>query len=186
MVPASHLVAEPLVLRPWQATDVEAMSRAVEESVEHLRPWMPWVAVEPLSRAQRLDLIEAFGARWDAGVEFVYGMFLDGIPVGGCGLRTGTGDGALEIGYWVHIGHVGRGFATAAARRLTDAAFALAEVDRVEIHHDRANRASRRVPEKLAYEFVGERRDAITAPGEVGIDCAWRMRRGAWTVGGPR
>ena len=146
---------------------------------------MPWAADEPLSRAQRVELIESFHQRWLAGEELVYGMFLDGLPVGGCGLRSASDGARLDIGYWVHVAHVGRGFATAAARRLTDAAFALAEVDVVEIHHDRANQASRRVPEKLGYELVGERADEICAPGEVGIDCAWRMLRFRWDVGGP-
>jgi RimJ/RimL family protein N-acetyltransferase len=75
---------------------------------------------------------------------------------------------------------VRRGIATAAARLLTDTAFALPGVEYVEIHHDRANAASRAVPRRLGYELVGERPDPREAPAEVGIDCTWRIARAAW------
>jgi len=50
----------------------------------------------------------------------------------------------------------------------------------VEIHHDKANIASGRVPEKLGYTFVAETQDSVTSPGEVGIDCGWRMEAANW------
>ena len=37
-------------LRHWRAEDAEAQARAIEESLDHLRPWMPWAADEPKPR----------------------------------------------------------------------------------------------------------------------------------------
>ena len=70
----------------------------------------------------------------------------------------------LEIGYWVAVDQVRQGFATLAAAGLTDAGFGLPGIERVEIHHDRANDVSGRVPSRLG--FTRLREDAVepTAP----------------------
>jgi len=100
--------------------------------------------------------------------------------VGGTGLTRRGDQPSLEIGYWVDVDHQGHGHATRAARLLTTAAFALGRVTTVEIHHDRANVRSGRVPARLGYQFMGEHPDEKVAPGEVGIDCTWRMTRQEW------
>lgn len=168
-----------LVVRRWQVDDAAALHEAVTESVEHLRPWMPWIAEEPLTLERRRELI----AGWQSGSgarDRVYGMFVDGEAVGGCGLHARIGRGGLEIGYWVRVGRTGRGYATAASRRLTDIAFGQPDIDRVEIRHDATNIASSRVPAKLGYERVGEVRRPPVAPSETGVDHVWRVTRAAW------
>jgi ribosomal-protein-serine acetyltransferase len=180
VVAPERLVDGELELRPWRLQDVDVLAVAVTRSVEHLRPWMAWIAHEPLSREQRLELIEVWAAAREAGGEANYGMWIGEQPVGGCGLIPRIGAGGLEIGYWVHVDWTGRGLATRAARLLTAAAFELSGIDRVEIHHDRANVTSRRVPEKLGFTLVGEEVDTTGAPGESGIECRWRMSRHEW------
>ena len=67
--------------------------------------------------------------------------------------------------------------ATEAVRALSHLAFALDGITHVEIHHDAANVASRRVPEKVGFTRVGARADRVRAPGEVGIEVVWRLTR---------
>lgn len=165
----------PLILRRWAPSDLEAMERAVAESLDHLRPWMPWAANEPLSREARAGLLDTFARQWETGEAFGYALLLDDVVVGGFGLEARIGEGGLEIGYWIHVAWTGRGLATLATRALTDAALALPGVDRVEIHHDKANTASRRIPEKLGYVLVAEVPDEVAAPAESGIECQWRV-----------
>jgi len=169
-----------MVLRLWGAEDVAAMAAAVSESLEHLRPWMPWAVEEPRTTESRRKLVADFERAWDAGGDAVYGAFHDGVVVGGCGLHRRGGPSVLEIGYWVHVDHTGEGLATEMAAALTEAAFGTEGIERVEIHHDRANRASRAVAERLGFTFVGERPDAVAAPGEEGVDCTWAMTRDEW------
>jgi RimJ/RimL family protein N-acetyltransferase len=102
------------------------------------------------------------------------------LVVGGAGLIRRISPGGLEIGYWVHRDHTGRGFATAAAGRLTTIGLSLSNVTHIEIHHDKANEASGRVPSKLGYVMVGEEPDEIAAPGETGLSLIWRMERDDW------
>ena len=91
---------------------------------------------------------------------------------------------ALEIGYWVHAAFLRRGIATEAVRRLCAEAFDDEAVQRVEIHHDRANFASGRVAAAAGFELVGERPDERKAPGEEGIECVWRLERARYARAG--
>jgi ribosomal-protein-serine acetyltransferase len=169
-----------LTLRRWIQEDAEKLDRAVTESVEHLRPWMPWVAQEPLPINERRALINGWEQERLAGGDVVMGIFIDGAVAGGCGLHRRIGPGGVEIGYWTARSFLRRGTAAAAARLLTDAAFACSEIMRVEIHHDQANQASAGVPRKLGFELVREVHDEVQAPGETGVSCEWQMTRGDW------
>jgi RimJ/RimL family protein N-acetyltransferase len=66
------------------------------------------------------------------------------------------------------------------ARALTDAAFTVADIERVEIHHDKANAASGGVPARLGYTLLGEWDDEPLAPADVGIECRWAVSRDEW------
>lgn len=173
--PPEWLEAGRLRLRRLGPDDAERLDAAVTASLEHLRPWMPWAAEEPAGLDRRRQLLGRWAAAFDAGEEFVYGAFDGDELVGVFGLHRRLGPDGLEIGYWVHVDHVGRGVATTAAGALTDCALALEGVERVEIHHDRANRRSGRVPAKLGYRLVAQRPDDVSAPGEEGVECVWRV-----------
>jgi ribosomal-protein-serine acetyltransferase len=167
-------------LRRLEVDDAPLLHAAVVASTEHLRPWMPWIAAEPQTLQQRRDLISAWEHRWEQGGDATFGIFTGRLLVGGCGLHRRVGPRGLEIGYWVHVGHVGRGYATKAAALLTTAAFSDPEVGFVEIHHDKANVRSAGVPRRLGFTMLGERPDEISAPGEVGVDCQWQVSRHDW------
>jgi ribosomal-protein-serine acetyltransferase len=173
-----------LLLRRWVPEDAEALGRAVAESTEHLRPWMAWIAEEPLGLERRREMIAEWERDWAQGGDVLIGVFADdGRIAGGCGLHRRVGPDGLEIGYWTHVDFLRRGLATRAARMLTDAAFGLPEITRVEIHHDRANRASAGVPRKLGFEWLGESPDAPEAPADEGIEWRWRMEKERWREG---
>jgi ribosomal-protein-serine acetyltransferase len=170
-----------LSLRRWVLGDADALNAAVFASLDHLRPWMPWVKFEPLTPDARRDLIRDWESAWEAGGDLVLGAFDGDAIVGGCGLHLRSGPAAMEIGYWVHVAHVRLGYATEMSEALTNLAFGIDEIDRVEIHHDKANVASAGVPRGLGFELLGEAPDEISAPGEIGIDCAWVVTRDIWT-----
>jgi RimJ/RimL family protein N-acetyltransferase len=172
-----------LVLRRWVPDDAEMLGRAVAESAEHLRPWMAWIAEEPVPLERRRERIAEWDEEWSRGGDVVLGVFVDGQVAGGCGLHHRIGPGGLEIGYWIHVTFLGRGLATRVARMLTEAAFNVPGITRVEIHHDKANRASAGVPRKLGFEWLGESRDEPEAPSDLGVEWRWRMEKGAGPAG---
>ena len=164
-----------VVLRRYGLDDLDALHTAIEESRDHLRPFMPWADG---TRADTSDFLATALDDWDTGTNFNYGI-VDGddIVLGGCGLHARLGSGALEIGYWLRAGATRRGVVTTATRALTDAAFALPDVDRVEIHCDEANVRSAAVPRRLGYRLDRIENDQISAPGDLGRSMIWVKRR---------
>lgn len=172
-----------LVLRGWVEDDAEALHAAIAASLEHLRPWMPWVAHEPKTLAERRELMRAWERERLAGGDELYAIELDGRVAGSVGLHRRVGPGGFEIGYWTRAGQTGRGVMTAAVTELTDRAFARPSTDRLEIHHDIANLASGRVPAKAGFTHVEDRPpDREAAPADSGTERVWRLTRRAWAA----
>ncbi|MGA0893092.1 MAG: GNAT family N-acetyltransferase, partial [Ilumatobacteraceae bacterium] len=144
--PPEQVTVDGITVRRWRVDDAVGLHEIIIASVEHLRPWMPWVAGEPLVVADREALLSAWVDDWDAGRGFTFAVTdATGALLGSCGLhRRGDTDG-LEIGYWVRAGRTGAGVATAVAGALVRAASCVDGIDHVEIHHDRDNVASGRV-----------------------------------------
>ncbi|MFD7411815.1 GNAT family N-acetyltransferase [Kitasatospora purpeofusca] len=156
-----------------------ALNAAVRADLDHLRPWLEWAAEAP-TLARTAELTEAGMAAWEAGTDFIYLVGLDAEPgrvIGSFGLHRRIGPGALEIGYWVGTEHVGRGIATASARALTGAAFALPGIHRVEIHCDPANTASAAVARRLGFRLDRTVDAPVRAPGETGRKQIWVQER---------
>jgi len=169
-----------LTLRRWKPEDAQVLGTAITENIDHLRPWMPWIAAEPQTLPNRVALINQWDTEWERGGDVVIGAFLDGAVVGSSGLHRRRGPSVLEIGYWVHFAHIRNGYATEIAEALTTAALTVPGIERVEIHHDKANVASSGIPRRLGYTFADESPNAVLAPGEIGIDCRWVMPRQDW------
>ena len=173
-----------LTIRRWTPDDVTALRAAIEHSAELLRPWMSFMDAEPMSDGDRAAQIEGWERERQLGGGAFYGMFVGDEVIGGCLLHRRAGPDIVGVGYWLHAHHVGRGYAREAAAHLTTAALSVPGITRVEIHHDAANTASRRVPESLGFRFDGERPEERTAPGEIGVDVAWSTTASTWS--GPR
>jgi RimJ/RimL family protein N-acetyltransferase len=169
------VAAGPLLLRQMEPDDAVAIAAAVGNSLEHLRPWMPWATEDAADHRNQLARIVEAGEMWAAGSDFIYLMMAgDGRTlVGTIGLHRRVGDGGIEIGYWVSVDHLRRGYATEAARAMTSVALGLPGVRRVEIHCDEANVASAAVPRKLGYRLDRVETVEPDAPGEKGRRMIW-------------
>jgi RimJ/RimL family protein N-acetyltransferase len=173
--PPDGLRAGELLLRRMRVEDAGVLAATVGDSLDHLRPWMPWATPEAADHRTQLARIAEAGDMWEAGTDYIYSIFLvsDMTLVGTIGMHRRIGDGGIEIGYWIGAGYTRRGYATAAAGVLTWVAAALPGVSRVEIHCDEANVASAGVPRKLGYRL--DRIDTLEpeAPGERGRRMIW-------------
>jgi RimJ/RimL family protein N-acetyltransferase len=156
------------VIRCWEPRDAPLLKEAVDSSLEHLRHWMPWAHDEPQSLVEKVALLRVFRGNFDLGEDFVYGVFSadESEVLGGTGLHTRTGEGALEIGYWIRVSNVGRGLGTTVAAALTKVGIERGGVERIEIRVDPANEVSCRIPRRLGYREEGIlRRRLPTADG---------------------
>lgn len=151
--PAYRIKTERLVIRCWNPEDAPLLKDAIDASIEHLRPFMAWAFNEPEELEKKIERIRIQRAKFDRGEDFVFGVFSadERRVVGGTGLHPRVGEGALEIGYWVHADEINQGYATEVSAALTRAAFEVWGVRRMEIHCDPRNLASASVPRKLGY-----------------------------------
>jgi ribosomal-protein-serine acetyltransferase len=165
----------PVTLRRFRPEDVDALFRAVTESLDELRPWMPWAA--DYSRASAEEYLAGSVKDWDEGIAYNYAIVTGDALAGSIGLMTRCGPGGLEIGYWVRSAYAGRGLATAATAALVGQAFGLPGVDWVEIVHDELNVASGQIPRKLGFTEAGRRPLDLPSPSGTGTGVVWRLTR---------
>jgi RimJ/RimL family protein N-acetyltransferase len=155
--PAYRIETERLVVRCYQPSDAEMLAEAVAESVEHLKPWMPWAHAEPEPFQVKVDRVQRFRGEFDLGEDFIYAIFNkdESRLIGGTGLHTRLGAEQLEIGYWIHKDFTGQGLITESTAALVKVAFEIVWIHRIEIHCDPENLASASIPRKLGFTHEG-------------------------------
>ncbi|MCY3620344.1 MAG: GNAT family N-acetyltransferase [Gammaproteobacteria bacterium] len=144
-----------LLLRLPVARDARRFCKAVNESLPELRQWMPW-AVEPYDIQKARSFCEVATKNAEDGDDYSVLIVTKSRRriVGCCSIKAR--DWAVprfEIGYWLRTGAVGNGYATEAARALTELAFRSLAAERVEIRVDDRNARSYAIPERLGFEL---------------------------------
>jgi RimJ/RimL family protein N-acetyltransferase len=166
--PAYRIETARISLRCLEPKHVELVARAIDESLEHLRPWMGWARSEPASHEQRLERLRTNRGHFDLGSDYTYGLFdkqgerLFGIA----GLKLGQIVDERELGYWLHPAHTQQGLMHEAALALVRVAFDLESLDALEVRVDPDNVRSARVAERLGFE--GPELDPLSVTGPDG------------------
>jgi RimJ/RimL family protein N-acetyltransferase len=150
--PTTPIHTERLVLRPFQADDVEPLL-AFHSDEEAVR----YVPYRPRDRAQVAAVVERKRANISlAGdgdlVEFA--VVLAGSVIGDVLLALRSVEHqTLEIGYIFHPGYGGQGFATETVRALVDLAFGPIGARRIVARVDTRNRRSCRLLERVGFRL---------------------------------
>jgi RimJ/RimL family protein N-acetyltransferase len=167
--PAPYRIeTERLVIRCYEPKDAPLMKDAIDSSLDHLRPWMPWVESEPQTLDEKVELVRTFRSQFDRGENFVLGIFSADATeqLGGTGIHPRNEPGGLEIGYWARSSAARQGIVTESTAALTRVGFEICGADRIEIRIDPENTASFGVPRKLG--FVEEATLRRRLPGKAG------------------
>jgi len=175
---AYRIETERLVIRCYQPKDGILLKNAIDESLDHLRPWMPWAHNEPEKLADKIARLRKYRGQFDLGVDYVYGIFnkSEDELIGSTGLHTRPGENAREIGYWINANHINKGYATEAAKALTVVGFEIEDLERIEIHCAPNNVNSLNVPKKLGYVHEATLKDRHTDPfGKKRDTMIWTM-----------
>jgi len=155
--PAYRIETQRLVMRCYNPSDAQLLADSVNESLDHLKPWMPWAHNKPQPITEEVQRLQGARGRFDLQQDYTYGIFdkSESRILGSTGLHTRLGDQELEIGYWIHKDFVKQGLATEATAALIKVSFEIIHIHRIEIHCDPANIASASVPRKLGFTHEG-------------------------------
>jgi RimJ/RimL family protein N-acetyltransferase len=142
-----------LLIRGPLPGDGAETNLAIAESLEDLRPWMPWAQRAPTLEETETGIRRAqmaFLERSDLRLQLL--LKRDGSFVGGSGLhRIDWRVPRFEIGYWCRRRCQGRGYITEAVVGIARFAFDVLGAERVEIRCDSRNDRSRRVAERAGF-----------------------------------
>jgi len=170
--PPSRIETRRLILRRYEPADVTALDGDAIRSIDHIGQFMPNARAELLG--DRAELLADAARAFDAGERFAYGLFLlDGSYVGNCGARWVDVD-ELNIGYWVLLEHLRKGYASEAVRAVAAAGFA-AGVRRFLLNCDPANAASIGVARATGFSHL-ETEHRVDGDGRSIAEMAWELR----------
>lgn len=163
---AYRIETERLVIRCYQPQDAALLKAAIDESLDHLRPWMPWAIHEPESIDAKAARMRKYRGQFDLGKDYVFGIFSknEAFQIGSTGLHTRLGEEAREIGYWISAQHIQQGYATESTRALIKVGFEIEGLERIEIQCASNNLASQQVPKKLGFIHEATLRDRTVDP----------------------
>ena len=166
-------------LRWMTVDDAETIAHAVGESLDHLKPWMPWADAQSAEVGFQRGRLRNQPQQRERDEEWQYGLFTgaDDAFIGAFGLMTRRGPGTLEIGYWLHVDAGNRGHATRSALALTEAGLRIKNIDRMIIVCDEANVRSAAIPKRLGYMLERVEERPPEAPGETGRTQIWIAER---------
>lgn len=168
-----RIVTERLVLAAPRAGLGQALNAAVCESLEDLKPWMPWAQTAP-SIEESEAVIRRMLVDFIARKALSYQVYRK-IEAGRCGQLLGCigmhrfdwAVRSFEIGYWIRSSAMGHGLMSESVQALACMAFQDLQARRVEIRMDDTNLRSRAVAERCGFEFEGVlRRDSLDTAGE--------------------
>jgi RimJ/RimL family protein N-acetyltransferase len=166
--------SERLLIRCPRPGDGQAMHEAIVESLDELRPWMPWARGEQsrdVSEAYCRECIAEFASR--KSLQLILLDKRDGSFVGGSGFHDiDWVVPKFEIGYWLRSSRTHQGFMTETVNALAQFAFGALKARRVQIRMDNRNERSWRVAERCDFRLEGVLRNF-----ELGLDGAPRDTR---------
>ncbi|MFG2222546.1 GNAT family N-acetyltransferase [Streptomyces sp. NPDC048644] len=190
MITISARLAPDVLMRPVTPDDAAGLARAQRRSRAHLKRWDPARNDAFYTTEGQRAHLAAHRAEEEAERLLSWVLVRDG-DGDGAGHGDGHGDGAgddivggivlsgivrgqfrsADLGYWVDVGHVGRGLAGAAVRQVCETADSVLALHRIQAGTLLDNVASQRVLAKNGFEAYG------VAERYLHIDGAWRDHR---------
>jgi len=170
-----------LRLRPLASADAAALAEAVEASRAVLRRRFGWVdgSVGPADSAR---FIAEQAWAWDSGCACAFGVFelRSRRLVGVASLSSIAPQAKAEFSLWIRPQDRDKGYAVEAGRLVTERAFRRLSLHRIHARIDPANRAARKVLQRLGFRYEGcLRADKRLHARWIDQEC-WGMLRSEW------
>jgi RimJ/RimL family protein N-acetyltransferase len=163
--PDPALSAAGLILHRPEPGDIPWITAACSDrELSRNTPSIPY----PYSEADARTFVEHADRAWAEGSEatFVMAQAANGEGLGIIAVHLHPGDpGLAEVGYWLRREARGQGTATAAVRLVSEWAFAVLGIERLNLTTAPENTASQRVAERAGFTREGLLRAWLPVPG---------------------
>ncbi|MCB5910712.1 GNAT family N-acetyltransferase [Streptomyces pinistramenti] len=180
MITISARLAPDVLMRPVTPDDAAGLARAQRRSRDHLKPWDPARSESFYTTEGQRARLEVQRAEQEAERMLSWVLVRDGDEygdeddiVGGIVLSDIVRGQfrSADLGYWIDVGHVGRGLAGAAVRQVCESADSVLGLHRLQAGTLLDNVVSQRVLAKNGFEPYG------VAERYLHIAGAWRDHR---------
>jgi RimJ/RimL family protein N-acetyltransferase len=160
-----ELKLERCTIRDWRLSDAESLAKHANNRQVSLQLW------DRFPHPYTIEDAKDFLARATSGKEQekFYCIDIDGVAVGGIGLRPGEDVHryTAEFGYWLGEEFWGRGIMTQVVRAFADYCFEKFSLNRISAQTYFNNPASARVLEKAGFVFEGRLRKNVVKDGQI-------------------
>ena len=165
-----EIQTERLLVRVAKPGDGSMFNQAIVESAAQLKDWLRWVTPVPDIAQSELSCHPAY-ARFLMNQDLMAFLILkaNGELVGGSGLHYANWDlRSFELGYWGRTRYLGNGLISEGVAALAQFALVTLQANRVYLTMDENNLPSRRLAERVGFEFEGTlRKDRRNPRGEL-------------------
>jgi len=159
---SAQLEGKRVILRAPKATDIAELRSLLIRNAAHLRPWSPSPppGTNPVGFTELGRSIARHRRDWKAGTGFVFVTTLRERrePIVGRVALTSVTRGpfqSAQLGYWMDVAHVGRGFMSEAVELVLDFAFEWLALHRVQAAVMPQNTPSRRILSRRGFREEG-------------------------------
>ena len=154
-----------IILRSWLTDDADELFLAVNNSRQHLGPWLNWVQ-HTTKMEHSLQFIKYSQQALDNQESLALGIFFDGKVIGGIGMHQWNHSvKKAQIGYWISKEFEGKGIITNTLKVFIRFLFEKTGLNKIEIHFSPANKRSAKVAEKLGAKVEGIIRQSAVRNG---------------------
>ena len=174
------ITTDRLLIRPRISTDSEMVFKAIQESFNELREWMPWAKSPDIT----LDYVVKASLRAEEGfrakTEFTFSILDrdEKFFIGGIGLQAPIlATSSFNIAYWLNSNCTGQGLMTEAANALCRYCFEVLNAQSIESHCAVTNKRSLALISRLGFkvEKILEKYEAVNDGPS--IDCLLAILR---------
>jgi Acetyltransferases, including N-acetylases of ribosomal proteins len=176
----SILIDDGLLLRSFTPDDAPALFKAIDESRNHLRPWLRWV-----DATTKLEHIQQFIQRTQQQMHeqkaLELGIVMNREIIGGIGMHDW--DHLLkkaQLGYWIRKEYEGKGIVMQCLQRFTDFLFEKPGLNKIEIHFMPSNKRSAKLAERLGCKVEGVVRQSYYMNGRLDDLVITGLLRSEW------
>ena len=151
----SIIIDDNLLLRTFTPKDAEELFSVVDNSREHLRPWLPWVDMTTKSE-HSLQYIQQSLTHQKNQEGIALGIVQGGKIIGGVGMHNWDHHlKKAQLGYWIAKDFEGRGILTECLKRFIDFLFVKVALNKIEIHFMVSNKRSAALAERIGCKVEG-------------------------------